>query len=448
MHGTAHQDRQAMKKTTLSAPTDEAPLAHRMRPRKLDEIVGQEGLIGDGGRLHALLAADRMPSLLLWGPPGSGKTTLSRLIAERLALRFVEITAVFSGVAELRKIFTTARAEYTDAAGSTLLFVDEIHRFNRAQQDSFLPYVEDGTITLIGATTENPSFYLNSALLSRLTLLQLSRLDEAALAQLLDRAEGVLGPLPLAAAAREDLLRLADGDGRMLFNLAEELAAASHDATTATIIATPQELRRRLARRAPIYDRAGDGHYDLISALHKSVRASDVDAALYYFARMLDGGEDPLYLARRLIRMAVEDIGLADPQALVQAQEAMQAYRFLGSPEGELALVQAVIFLATAPKSNAVYKAAGAAFKAAKRHGSLSPPAAIVNAPTALMAAIGRGAGYRYDHDEDEAFSGQNCFPDGLPRQCFYDPPQRGFEREIAKRLAYWAKLRHQRSEE
>lgn len=416
---------------------DARPLADRLRPGKLGEVVGQQHLLGPDGPIGRMMASGRLVSLILWGPPGCGKTTIARLLAEGRTLAFEPLSAVFSGVAELRKVFEAARLR-RQAGQGTLLFVDEIHRFNRAQQDAFLPYVEDGTVILVGATTENPSFELNAALLSRAQVFVLKRLDETALLQLLARAEAVEGrPLPLSDSARVLVTALADGDGRYLLNLAEALYALGITAPLdeAGVLATIQ-------KRAPIYDKDREEHYNLISALHKSLRGSDADAALYWFQRMVIGGDDPLYIARRLVRFAVEDIGLADPQALIIAQAAWDAYERLGSPEGELALSQAVLYLATAPKSNANYVAFKAAAKAARTTGSLTPPAHILNAPTRLMKDLGYGAGYRYDHDQTEAFSGQNYFPDGMTRPVFYDPPERGFERDIRKRLDYWARLR------
>jgi len=419
------------------------PLADRLRPKALNEVAGQVHIVGRDGTLTRLLASGRLPCLVLWGPPGCGKTTIARLLANETKLAFEQLSAIFSGVQELRKSFDRAKIAREQGRG-TLLFIDEIHRFNRSQQDSFLPYMEDGTITLVGATTENPSFELNAALLSRATVLTLNRLDDAVLDDLLTRAEAEIGrPLPLAAEARVALIGMADGDGRSILNLAEDvfsaIPAGGHPAT-------PEDLVRLVQRRAPIYDKGRDGHYNLISALHKSVRGSDPDAALYWLCRMLHGGEDRLFLARRLVRMAVEDIGLADPQALVVANAAKEAYDFLGSPEGELALAEATIYLATAPKSNANYVAYKAAMRAAKQHGSLAPPKAILNAPTKLMEDEGYGEGYAYDHNAPEAFSGQNYFPDAFAeRPQFYDPPERGFEREIKKRLDYWAKLRAKR---
>jgi len=418
-------------------PAQDAPLADRLRPRTLDQVVGQQHLLGENGPLGRMIEAGKISSLVLWGPPGSGKTTLARLLAQVESLHFVQISAIFSGVAALKKIFESAAARRSSGQG-TLLFVDEIHRFNRAQQDSFLPYVEDGRITLVGATTENPSFELNSALLSRMQVLVLRRLDQVALEQLVARAECHLArELPLAASARGLLVAMADGDGRYLLNMIETIfdLAGSEVLDDAGLIRLTQ-------RRAPIHDKNRESHYNLISALHKSLRGSDPDAALYWLARMLVAGEDPLYVARRLIRFASEDIGLADPQALQQALAARQAYALLGSPEGELAIVQATLYLASAPKSNSVYKAAGGAWQAARKTGSLMPPATILNAPTELMKELGYGKDYRYDHDSDQGFSGQNYFPDEMPRQRFYRPVERGFEREIIRRLEYWQRLR------
>ena len=420
------------------------PLADKLRPAKLDEVVGQDHLLGRDGALSRLLDTRTLGSLIFWGPPGTGKTTVARLLAKATDLHFEQISAIFSGVADLKKVFDAAR-ERRETGQGTLLFVDEIHRFNRAQQDSFLPVMEDGTIVLIGATTENPSFELIAPLLSRARVLVFRPLDGIAVEKLLARAESIEGrPLPLDAQARQSLIRMADGDGRAALTLAEEVWRAAR----ADEIFDASKLQEVVQRRAPIYDKKQDGHYNLISALHKSVRGSDPDAALYYLCRMLDAGEDPLYIARRVVRMAVEDIGLADPQALVICNAAKDAYDFLGSPEGELAIAQAVLYVATAPKSNAAYAAYGAAMRTAKEAGSLLPPKHILNAPTGLMRRQGYGADYRYDHDSPDAFSGQDYFPEQLGRQKFYDPPERGFEREIRKRLEYWAKLRKERSRE
>ena len=417
------------------------PLADRLRPKALDEVVGQDHLLTPDGPIGRMISAGRLSSMILWGPPGCGKTTLARLFAGIGGLHFEPLSAIFSGVADLRKVFDAAEKRRIAGQG-TLLFVDEIHRFNRAQQDGFLPHVESGTVTLIGATTENPSFELNGALLSRCQVFVLKRLDEAALEKLLERAETEEGrKLPLMPEAREQLLAMADGDGRYLLNLVEQILAGMSSSSEA-IGLTANQLSKLLQKRAPLYDKAQEGHYNLISALHKSLRGSDVDAALYWFARMLAGGEDPRYIARRLIRFASEDIGMADPQALVQILAAADAYERLGSPEGELNIAQAVVYLATAPKSNAVYTAYKAVQRAAKDTGSLMPPKHILNAPTKLMKDIGYGSGYAYDHDTAEGFSGQNYFPEEMARQQFYLPAERGFEREILKRLEYWAKLR------
>ncbi|WP_114394429.1 replication-associated recombination protein A [Oleisolibacter albus] len=418
------------------------PLADRLRPASLEAVVGQEHLLKPDGPIGRMVKARRLTSMILWGPPGVGKTTIARLLAQASDLHFEPLSAVFSGVADLRKVFEAARARRAGGQG-TLLFIDEIHRFNRAQQDGFLPYVEDGTVTLVGATTENPSFELNAALLSRAQVFVLNRLDEAALEKLLGRAEAEEGrPLPVDADARTALKAMADGDGRYCLNLCEELFALPEG----TMLDTAG-LATAVQRRLPLYDKAQEGHYNLISALHKSLRGSDTDAALYWYGRMLAGGEDPRYIARRLCRFAVEDVGMADPGALTQAIAAWEAYERLGSPEGELAIAQLVIYLGTAPKSNAGYKAYGAAVRAAKETGSLMPPKHILNAPTKLMKELGYGHGYAYDHDTADGFSGQNYFPDGMERQTFYKPVERGFEREIRKRQDYWAKLRAERQE-
>ncbi|QVQ35722.1 replication-associated recombination protein A [Pseudochrobactrum algeriensis] len=419
------------------------PLADRMRPRDLSEVTGQEHLTGEQGILSRMIASGSLGSMIFWGPPGTGKTTIARLLAGHTDLAFEQISAIFSGVADLKKVFETARARRMSGR-QTLLFVDEIHRFNRAQQDSFLPVMEDGTVVLIGATTENPSFELNAALLSRARVLTFKPHDETSITTLLARAEEVeQKPLPLDADARASLVRMADGDGRAALTLAEEVWRAARPDE----VFTAEQLQDIVQRRAPVYDKGQDGHYNLISALHKSVRGSDPDAALYYLSRMFDAGEDPLYLGRRLVRMAVEDIGLADPQALVICNAAKDAYDYLGSPEGELALAQACVYLATAPKSNGVYMAYKAARRAAKENGSLLPPKHILNAPTKLMRDEGYNEGYRYDHDEPDAFSGQDYFPEKMGRQHYYNPPERGFEREIRKRLDYWAKLRIERNQ-
>jgi putative ATPase len=419
------------------------PLADRLRPTNLSEVVGQDHLVGPNGALARLLHSGSLGSLVFWGPPGTGKTTVARLLAGETNLHFEQISAIFSGVADLKKLFEAARGRRATGQG-TLLFVDEVHRFNRAQLDAFLPVMEDGTITLVGATTENPSFELNAALLSRARVMIFKALDEEALEKLLARAEDVLGkPLPLDAEARASLIRMADGDGRAALTLAEEVWRSAKPGE----MFDAEALQEIVQRRAPIYDKAQEGHYNLISALHKTIRGSDPDAALYYLARMLDAGEDPLYIGRRLVRAAVEDIGMADPQALVVANAAKDAYDFLGSPEGELALAQAAIYLATAPKSNAAYVAYKAAASAAKEHGSLMPPKTILNAPTRLMRQIGYGSGYAYDHDQPDAFSGQDYWPEALGRRTFYEPTERGFEREVRKRLEWWQKLRKERRE-
>jgi putative ATPase len=418
-------------------PGENAPLADRLRPQKLDDVVGQEHLTGADGAIGRMVAAGKLASMILWGPPGTGKTTIARLLADAVGMRFVAISAVFSGVADLKKVFAEAR-DHMKIGRQTLLFVDEIHRFNRAQQDGFLPYVEDGTVVLVGATTENPSFELNAALLSRAQVLILNRLDAAALCKLLDRAEELMErPLPLTPEARDALVATADGDGRFLLNQAETLFSIEIAEPLG-----PAELAALLHRRVAVYDKDREGHYNLISALHKSIRGSDPQAALYYLARMLTAGEQPLFLLRRLIRAASEDIGLADPNALVQCIAAKDAYDFLGSPEGELAIVQACLYLATAPKSNAAYKAAGAAWRSAKETGSLSPPKNILNAPTKLMKQIGYGKDYQYDHDAEGGFSGDDYWPEEMAPQTFYTPTDRGFEKRVAERIAWWEEQR------
>ncbi|MBP9692742.1 MAG: replication-associated recombination protein A [Alphaproteobacteria bacterium] len=414
-----------------------SPLAEQLRPQTLQEVVGQRHLIGPGKPLSRMLEKGQVYSMIFWGPPGTGKTTIAHILASTCEMPFVSLSAIFSGVADLRKIFETAQKTFQEGK-STLLFVDEIHRFNKAQQDSFLPYVEKGIITLVGATTENPSFELNGALLSRCQVFTLHRLSAEDLEDILKRAEASLGiTLPVTPEARTLLIELADGDGRAFLNLAEVLTKEMPPQPYGST-----ELAELLTKRAPLYDKAQEGHYNLISALHKSLRGSDPDAALYWFARMLEGGEDPLYLGRRMIRFACEDVGLADPQALIQALAGVEAYERLGSPEGELALVQVLIYLATAPKSNALYRAYPQALKEARTSGSLMPPKHILNAPTSLMKKEGYGEGYIYDHDTLEGFSGQDYFPESMGRKTFYVPVERGFEREIQKRLFYWQKLR------
>jgi putative ATPase len=422
--------------------SEHAPLADRLRPANLDEIVGQQHLTGPEGAIGRMVAAGKLSSMILWGPPGTGKTSIARLLADAVGLRFVPISAVFSGVADLKKIFAEAKTA-ARAGPRTLLFVDEIHRFNRAQQDGFLPFVEDGTVTLVGATTENPSFELNAALLSRCQVLILRRLDHDALEELMRRAEETTGtPIPLTPDARQALIASADGDGRFLLNQVETL----YDVELKEAL-DPAAMAALLQRRMPVYDKDREGHYNLISALHKSIRGSDPQAALYYLARMLVAGEEPLYVLRRLTRAAVEDIGLADPQALAQCLTAKEMYDFLGSPEGEIGIAQACLYLATAPKSNATYAGQKAAWRSAKETGSLMPPAHILNAPTRLMKDIGYGKGYAYDHDAEQGFSGQNYWPDEMEPQTFYAPADRGFEARISERIAYWNELRSKRQQ-
>jgi len=426
--------------STLFEADAPRPLADRLRPSVLADVVGQDHILGDNGPLRRMIASGKLPSIIFWGPPGTGKTTIARLLAKETVMAFTPLSAVFSGVADIRKAVDEARRKREMGQG-TLLFVDEVHRFNRAQQDGFLPYVEDGTIVLVGATTENPSFELNAALLSRAQVLVLRRLDDTALEMLVARAEEAeQRQLPLDEDARQALRAMADGDGRYLLNMADVLFGLSPEPRL-----NVEQLSEAVQRRRPLYDKGQEAHYNLISALHKSLRGSDADAALYWLARMLAGGEEPRYIARRLVRFASEDIGLADPNALPQSIAAWEAYERLGSPEGELAIVQCVIYLATAPKSNAAYKAAGAAKRLARETGSLMPPKQILNAPTKLMGELGYGDGYQYDHDTEDGFSGQDYFPDEMRRQRLYTPSGSGYEREIGKRLQYWDELRRKR---
>ena len=422
-----------------SAPAADAPLAERLRPCSLDDIVGQEHLTGPEGALGRMVAAGKLSSMILWGPPGTGKTSIARLLADAVGLRYVAISAVFSGVADLKRIFAEARTA-ARAGQRTLLFVDEVHRFNRSQQDGFLPYVEDGTVTLVGATTENPSFELNAALLSRCQVLILHRLDTAALSKLIDRAEALEErTLPVTPEARDALVASADGDGRFLLNQVETLFDVGLDEPL-----DPAGLAQFLQRRVAVYDKDREGHYNLISALHKALRGSDPQASLYYLARMLVAGEEPLFVLRRLVRAAVEDVGMADPNALVQCLAAKDAYDYLGSPEGELAIVQACLYLATAPKSNAAYKAQKSAWASARETGSLMPPSHILNAPTRLMKDIGYGKGYAYDHDAEGGFSGADYWPEEMEAQSFYEPTDRGFEAKVRERLAFWDEKRRE----
>ncbi|NVD27975.1 replication-associated recombination protein A [Parasphingorhabdus flavimaris] len=439
MQGLFDDDDEEQQRDSENTP--DAPLADRLRPRLLPDIVGQDHLVGAEGTIGRMIAAGKLSSIILWGPPGTGKTSLARLLADQTDLHFKAISAVFSGVADLKKVFAEADMRF-QSGKATLLFVDEIHRFNRSQQDSFLPYVERGTVVLVGATTENPSFELNAALLSRAQVLILNRLDAAALGQLLDKAEKLEDkPLPLTSDAREALIASADGDGRFLLNQAETLFSLDLNDPL-----DPPQLAKILHRRMAVYDKDREGHYNLISALHKALRGSDPQASLYYLARMLVAGEQPLFLLRRIVRFASEDIGLADPQALMQALAAKQAYEFLGSPEGELAIVQACLYCATAPKSNAAYKAQKGAWKSAKSTGSLMPPQNILNAPTSLMKDIGYGKGYSYDHETDDGFSGDNYWPEEMQPETYYQPVDRGFEHKIRERLDYWENLRAEKT--